>query len=76
MVVQMKLKNPRKHWGRRPLLYGKPNMTVGVFPLFQVDPSPNPGQTRIKPSIEENSSEMFGLSSVKNPIQISVKIPV
>jgi hypothetical protein len=23
-VVQMKLKNPRKHSGRRPLLYGKP----------------------------------------------------
>jgi hypothetical protein len=31
MVVQMKLKNPRKPLGKKPLLYGKPNMAVGVI---------------------------------------------
>jgi hypothetical protein len=29
--VYFMLKNRRKHWGRRPLLYGKPNMAVGVI---------------------------------------------
>jgi hypothetical protein len=31
MVVQMKLKNPRKALGKKPLLYGKPNMAIGVI---------------------------------------------
>jgi hypothetical protein len=31
MEVYFMLKNPRKHCGRRPLLYGKPNMAVRVI---------------------------------------------
>jgi hypothetical protein len=69
MMVYFMLKNPRKHWGRRPLLYGKLNMAIGVIShLFGLIPVKIPVQPDQNRAYKKTVQKPSGLSSVQIPV--------
>jgi hypothetical protein len=59
-MLKNTLETIKNRWGKKaPFIWKAKYGRWGHFPLFWVDPGPKPGPTGPKPSIQENSLEVF-----------------